>query len=127
MKHKETIETGCQSAAAGGFTAICCMPNTNPAIDDASVVRQIIEQSQKVHQGVVDVYPIAAVTKDRKGKELAPILELADAGAVAFTDDGAPVAGTEMMRRALEYSAMIQKPIIQHAERNRHDERRRHE
>ncbi len=92
------------------------MPNTNPAIDDASVVRQIIEQSQKVHHGIVDVYPIAAVTKDRKGKELAPMLELAEAGAVAFTDDGAPVAGSEMMRRALEYAAMIGKPIIQHAE-----------
>ncbi len=116
FEHKETIETGCRSAAAGGFTAVCCMPNTNPAIDDASVVRQIIEQSQKVHHGIVDVYPIAAVTIDRKGKELAPMLELAEAGAVAFTDDGAPVGGSEMMRRALEYAAMIGKPIIQHAE-----------
>ncbi len=116
FEHKETIETGCHSAAAGGFTAVCCMPNTQPAIDDPSIIRMIIERAKKVHQGVVDVYPVAAVTKDRNGKLLAPMIELAGAGAVAFTDDGAPVADAEVMRRALEYAGMLRKTVIQHAE-----------
>ncbi|MBI1802909.1 MAG: dihydroorotase [Ignavibacteriae bacterium] len=115
-EYKETIETGCRAAASGGFTAVCCMPNTNPAIDDASVVKNILERARSVLGGIVDVYPIAAVTKGREGKELAPMMELADAGAVGFTDDGAPVEQAEIMRRALEYASMIGKPIIQHAE-----------
>lgn len=116
FEHKETIETGCHAAIAGGFTSVCCMPNTNPAIDEASIVRYIIERGRSVHGGIIDVYPIAAVTKGREGKLLAPMIELAEAGAVGFTDDGAPVADAEMMRRALEYSGMLGKPIIQHAE-----------
>jgi len=116
FEHKETIETGCRAAAAGGFTAVCCMPNTNPPIDDASVVRSIIERARCIDGGIVDVYPIAAVTKGREGHELAPMMELADAGAIAFTDDGAPIESAEIMRRALEYASMIGKPIIQHAE-----------
>ena len=116
FEHKETIETGCRSAAAGGFTAVCCMPNTNPPIDDASVVKDIIEKGKRVSHGVVDIFPVAAATKGREGKELSPMMELAGAGAVAFTDDGAPIEGAEMMRRALEYASMIGKPIIQHAE-----------
>jgi dihydroorotase len=116
FEHKETIESGCAAAAAGGFTAVCCMPNTQPAIDDASVVRMIIARSKAVHGGIVDVYPVGAVTKGREGKELAPMLELAEAGAVAFSDDGAPVADAELMRRALEYSGITGRPVIQHAE-----------
>jgi len=116
FEHKETIETGCLSAAYGGFTAVCCMPNTNPAIDDESVVRYIHEKGKTVCEGVVDVYPIAAATKGREGKELAPMAELAHAGAVGFTDDGAPISSAEVMRRALEYSSMYGLPIIQHAE-----------
>ncbi len=116
FEHKETIETGCASAAAGGFTAVCCMPNTNPAIDDESVVRYIHEKARTVCNGIVDVYPIAAATKGREGKVLAPMAELAHAGAVAFSDDGAPIGSAEMMRRALEYSSMYALPIIQHAE-----------
>lgn len=116
FEHKETIETGLLAAASGGFTAVCCMPNTNPAIDDASVVRRIIERGRSVHGGMIDVYPVAAVSKNREGKELAPMKELAHAGAVAFSDDGAPVLDSELMRRALEYSDMLGKPIIQHAE-----------
>lgn len=116
FEHKETIETGCFAAAAGGFTALCCMPNTNPPIDDAGIAASIIEKSKGVLNGIVDVHPVAAATKRREGKELSPMMELAQAGAVAFTDDGAPILSAEVMRRALEYASMIGKPIIQHAE-----------
>lgn len=116
FEHKETIETGCTSAAAGGFTAVCCMPNTNPAIDDESVVRYVHEKGKAVCNGIVDVFPIAAATKGRQGVELAPMAELAQAGAVGFSDDGSPIASAEIMRRALEYSSMYGVPVIQHAE-----------
>ncbi len=116
FEYKETIYTGCHAAAAGGFTAVCCMPNTKPTIDDESIVRYVKERGRQFHGGVVDVFPVAAITKGREGKELAPMLELSGAGAVAFTDDGAPVENAEIMRRALEYASMIKKPIIQHAE-----------
>jgi dihydroorotase len=116
FEHKETILTGCTSAAAGGFTAVACMPNTNPAIDDESVVRFIQEKAKLALNGLVDVHPVAAVTLGRKGEQLAPIAELARAGAVAFTDDGDPVHDAEIMRRALEYAKMFNKPIIQHAQ-----------
>lgn len=116
FEHKETILTGCTSAAAGGFTAVACMPNTNPAIDDESVIKFIQEKAQKALLGLVDVYPIAAVTLGRKGEQMAPLAELATAGAVAFTDDGDPVHDAEIMRRALEYAKMFNKPIIQHAQ-----------
>jgi len=115
-EHKETIETGCASAAAGGFTAVCCMPNTNPAIDEESVARYVQEEGRRVTGGLVDVYPIAAASKGRKGEELSPMAELAKAGAVAFSDDGAPIANAELMRRIFEYSSMYGLPIIQHAE-----------
>jgi dihydroorotase len=115
-EHKETIETGCASAAEGGFTAVCCMPNTNPAIDDESVARYVREKGKSVCNGLVDVYPIGAATKGRKGEELAPMAELAEAGAVGFSDDGAPIAHAGIMRRALEYSSMYGVPVIQHAE-----------
>jgi dihydroorotase len=114
FEYKETIESGCASAASGGFTAVACMPNTQPAIDDASIVRSIQEKARTA--GIVDVYPVGAVTMGREGKVLSPMLELSEAGAVAFTDDGAPVANAEIMRRALEYAGMIGRPIIQHAE-----------
>jgi dihydroorotase len=115
-EHKETIETGCASAAAGGFTAVCCMPNTNPAIDEESVVRYVQEEGRRVTEGLVDVYPIAAASKGRKGEELSPMAELAKAGAVGFSDDGSPIASAELMRRVLEYSSMYGLPVIQHAE-----------
>ena len=110
-EHKETIETGCASAAAGGFTAVCCMPNTNPAIDDESVARYVHEAGKRVSGGIVDVYPIAAVTKGRKGEELSPMAELVGAGAVGFSDDGSPVEGSEIMRRALEYTRIFSAPV----------------
>ncbi|MBP1656256.1 MAG: Dihydroorotase [Bacteroidetes bacterium] len=116
FEYKETIASGCAAAAAGGFTAVCCMPNTNPPIDDESVIRFIQARAKVALGGLVDVYPVAAVTMARKGEHLAPLAELATAGAVAFSDDGDPVADTELMRRALEYSAMFGKPVIQHAQ-----------
>ncbi len=115
-EHKETIESGCAAAAAGGFTAVCCMPNTNPAIDEESVARYVREKGKQVCDGIVDVYPIAAATKGRQGEELAPMAELVEAGAVGFSDDGSPIASAEMMRRALEYASMFHLPILQHAE-----------
>jgi len=115
-EHKETIQTGCLAAATGGFTAVCCMPNTNPSIDEESVVRYVQEEGKRVTGGLVDVYPIAAATKGRKGEELAPLAELSKAGAVGFSDDGAPIANAELMRRIFEYSSMYKHPIIQHAE-----------
>lgn len=116
FEYKETILTGCTAAAAGGFTGVCCMPNTNPAIDDESVIRTIQSKARAALNGLVDVYPVAAVTAGRKGEHLAPLAELSAAGAVAFTDDGDPVHDAEIMRRALEYSSMFGKPIIQHAQ-----------
>ncbi len=115
-EHKETIETGTLSAAYGGFTAVCCMPNTNPAIDDESIVTFIKTQGKKVHNGIVDVFPIASVSKAREGKTLAPIAELVHAGAVGLSDDGAPVFDAKLMRRALEYANMYNVPVMQHCE-----------
>jgi dihydroorotase len=116
FEHKETIESGTRSAAYGGFTAVCCMPNTNPAIDDESLVSFVRMQGKKVNDGIVDVYPIASVSKGRQGKTLAPIAELVGAGAVGLSDDGAPVFDAKVMRRALEYASMYNVPIMQHCE-----------
>ncbi len=115
-EHKETIETGTRSAAYGGFTAVCCMPNTNPAIDDESLVTFVQMQARRVNNGIVDVFPIASVSKGREGKTLAPIAELVGAGAVGLSDDGAPVFDAKVMRRALEYANMYDVPVMQHCE-----------
>ncbi len=113
FEHKETIESGCNAAAFGGFTAVACMPNTNPPIHTRDVVEFIIERAEST---AVDVYPIACVSKHRKGESLAEMADLAEGGAVAFSDDGDPVQDTGLMRHALEYSAMLSKPIINHEE-----------
>jgi len=115
-EYKETIETGCQAARAGGFTAVCCMPNTNPAIDNEEVVHFIQRKSEFAADGLVDVHIAGAVTKGREGKELSPMAELVDAGVVAFTDDGNTVESAEIMRRGFEYAMMFNVPIIQHCE-----------
>lgn len=116
FEHKETIETGLRSAAEGGFTAVACMPNTNPAIDDESVARYVQEKARQALGGIVDVYPIAAATKGREGAELSPMAELVEAGAVGFSDDGSPIMSANIMRLALQYSSMYGVPVIQHAE-----------
>ncbi len=110
---EETVETGSNSAAAGGFTGVACMPNTNPAIDSAEVVKFVIEKASK---HLVDVYPIAAVTAGRKGENLSPMYELIEAGAVGFSDDGDAVKSASILRTALEYSADFNTPIIEHCE-----------
>ena len=112
-EHKETIITGCEAAAYGGFTAVACMPNTNPPIHTRDVVEFIIERAEKTP---VDVYPIACVSKNRKGESLSEMADLAAGGAVAFSDDGDPVQDSSLMRHALEYSAMLKMPIINHEE-----------
>lgn len=110
----ETIETGTASAAAGGFTSIACIPNTVPPIDTQPTVEFI--QHQAARAGHCNVFVVACVSKNREGKELAEIGQLVEAGAVAFSDDGAPVFNAELMRRALEYCTMFDKPILNHAE-----------
>ena len=113
FEHKETIETGCRAAAFGGFTAVACMPNTEPPIHTRDVVEFIIERAERTP---VDVHPIACVSKLRAGKELTEMADLADGGAVGFSDDGSPVQDSGLMRRALEYSSTIDRPIINHME-----------
>lgn len=110
---EETLETGSLTAANGGFTGVACMPNTEPPIDTQEVVSFICEDSKDY---LVDVHPVAAITKARAGKELAPIAEMVEAGAVAISDDGSPVMNAEIMRRALEYSKMFGIPILGHEE-----------
>ncbi len=113
QEHKETIATGARAAAAGGFTTVACMPNTEPPIHTRDVVEFILERAADTP---VDVHPIATVSKKRAGTELAELGDMADGGAVAFSDDGAPVQHAGLMRRALEYSAMLDRPIINHME-----------
>ena len=114
QEHKETIATGTAAAAVGGFTAVACMPNTVPVNDNASVTRAILEKAAA--EGAVRVYPIGAVSKGSKGETLAEIAELRDAGCVALSDDGKPVATGLLMRRALEYAGMYDLLVIDHCE-----------
>jgi dihydroorotase len=113
FEHKETLMTGASAAAAGGFTAVACMPNTSPAIDSADTALFIAARSEHFP---VAVHPIGAVTKKREGRELAPMAELARAGVVGFSDDGNPVSNPALLRTALEYASMFDLPLIQHAE-----------
>jgi dihydroorotase len=111
---EETIESGSRAAARGGFTTVCCMPNTDPPIDDPSLVKFIYEQAKS--KGVVEVLPVATITKNREGEELSPMGRLKEAGAIAFSDDGSWVTNSALMRRALEYVKMLSLPIISHCE-----------
>lgn len=113
FEHKETIATGCAAAAFGGFTAVACMPNTNPALHTRDVVEFIVDRARTLP---VDVHPIACVSKERAGKELTEMGDLVEGGAVAFSDDGSPVQNSGLMRRALEYASMLDRPIINHME-----------
>ena len=111
---KETIATGTAAAAAGGFTTVCCMPNTLPVLDTAPVLESLARTVTA--QGIVRVHPIAAITREQAGRELVEMAELTEAGAVGFSDDGACLTDSGVMRRALEYSLLVRRPIIQHAE-----------
>lgn len=110
---EETVITGCNSAAAGGFTGVACMPNTEPAIDTAELVKFIKEQASK---HLVDVHPVAAASVGRKGEIISPMAELVDAGAVAFSDDGVAIKNSSVLRRAFEYANMFNASIIEHCE-----------
>lgn len=114
QEHKETIATGTAAAVAGGFTAVACMPNTDPVNDSASVTEFIVKRAQAA--GLARVYPIGAVSLKSEGQQLAEIAELRTAGCVALSDDGRPVLTALLMRRALEYAGMFDMPILDHCE-----------
>ena len=110
---KETLESGSLAALSGGFTRVCAMPNTNPSIDSPESVNFIIEKSKDLP---VHIHPIGAVTKGQKGKEISEMALMNQAGAIAFSDDGLPIQNGLVMRKALEYSKMLNVPVINHAE-----------
>ena len=114
FEYKETITSGCQSAAAGGFTSVAVMPNTNPVNDTRAVTEHILSLART--EDIINVYPIAAITQKLEGERLSEMADLKDAGAIAFSDDGRPVMNNELMRRAFEYSKMFKLPLIQHSE-----------
>jgi dihydroorotase len=114
IEHSETIETGARAAAAGGFTSICCMPNTLPVNDNATVTSYIIERAR--HHAVVNVFPIGAITKNSAGEELAAIGSMKHAGIVAISDDGRPVMNARVMRRAMQMARSFELPVIDHCE-----------
>lgn len=114
QEYKEDIRSGTQAAAAGGFTTVCCMPNTRPVNDNETVTQYILEKAKK--EGCVHVLPAGAITKGSKGEELAEIGKLKEAGCVALTDDGWPVMNSEMMRRSLEYAKTFNLVVMPHCE-----------
>ena len=114
FEYKETIRTGCEAAAAGGFTSVVCMPNTNPINDNASVTEYILLKART--EGIVNVFPIGAITKGEKGETLAEIGEMWEAGCVGISDDGHSVMNSRVMRHAMEYVKAFGIPVISHAE-----------
>jgi dihydroorotase len=113
-ERKETIRTGAQAAAAGGFTSVCAMPNTDPPIDDPAAVGFVAAEGRRA--GAARVYPVGAISVGQRGERLAEIGELVDAGAVAITDDGRPVMDSGLMRMALEYAQTFDIPVADHPE-----------
>ena len=120
QEYKEDIASGVSAAANGGFTGIAAMPNTDPVVDSADVVKYVLDRARQAPNdsqgGLVNVYQIAAITESRKGEHLSEMKDLVEAGAIAFSDDGNSVMNSQTMRLALEYSSMLGKPIIQHCE-----------
>lgn len=114
LTHKETIATGVAAAVAGGFTAVACMPNTEPALDSATIVADVLRRAEAA--GLARVYPIGALTKARAGVELAPYHLLADAGCVAFSDDGTTVANPLVLRNAARYASDLNSIFVSHCE-----------
>jgi dihydroorotase len=113
-ENEETIASGSAAAVAGGFTSVVCMPNTNPPLDNEAQVEYVYRQAERA--GLCNVYPVGAITKGRAGKELAELGSMVRAGAVGFSDDGCGIANSAVMLRALQYSSMFDKPVIQHCE-----------
>jgi len=114
FEYKETIATGMASAVAGGFTTVCCMPNTNPVNDSQSITEFILRQAKNANKA--RLFPIGAITKGSRGEELAEIGELREAGCVAISDDGLPVMNSLVMRRAMEYAKAFDLPVVDHCE-----------
>ncbi len=114
FEYKEDIESGTRSAAKGGFTSVACMPNTNPVLDNEAMIKYVINKAKS--DGLVNVYPIGAVSKGLKGEELSEIGELKFAGAVALSDDGRPVNNSSLMKKAMQYASMFDITIISHCE-----------
>src|ERR1700737_4187374 len=114
QEHKETIATGTRAAVAGGYTAVCAMANTHPPNDERAVTEMIIAEAAR--NGACGGYLMGAVSKGLRGEELAELADLRAAGCVAVSDDGKPVANAQLMRRALEYGAMLRLPVIAHEE-----------
>jgi dihydroorotase len=114
FEHAETIESGSRAAAAGGFTSICCMPNTAPVNDSATVTNYIRDRARRF--AAVNVFPIGAITKNSAGEELAAIASMKQAGIVAISDDGRPVMNARVARRAMEFARSLQLPYIEHCE-----------
>ena len=110
---KETLQTGSRAALAGGFTRVCIMPNTSPPLDSPESIRFIVEKAEECP---VHIHPIGAVTKGQKGQELTEVQGIISEGAVALSDDGFPISDAQVMRLALEYTSMFDKPVINHAE-----------
>ena len=114
FEDKETISTGTKAAAKGGFTTVCCMPNTNPPLDSQASIDYVKKTAET--EGIVQVLPIGCITKGRQGKELTEMHELAEAGVIGFSDDGEPVASSRIMSLAMDYSKSLGLPIIDHCE-----------
>ncbi len=114
IEYAETIETGARAAAAGGFASVCCMPNTIPVNDNATVTSYIVDRARQ--NAVVNVFPIGAITKGSQGEELAAISSMKNAGIVAISDDGRPVMNARVMRRAMELARSLDIPVIDHCE-----------
>ena len=110
---KETLQTGSRAALAGGFTRVCIMPNTSPPLDSPESIRFVVEKAEECP---VHIHPIGAVTKGQKGQELTEVQAIISEGAVALSDDGLPISDAQVMRLALEYTSMFDKPVINHAE-----------
>ena len=110
---KETLQTGSRAALAGGFTRVCIMPNTSPPLDSPELIRFVVEKAEECP---VHIHPIGAVTKGQKGQELTEVQAMFSEGAVAVSDDGLPITDAQVMRLALEYTSMFDKPVINHAE-----------
>ncbi len=113
-EEEETIDSGAAAAIAGGFTTVCCMPNTKPALDNEGMIEFVLQESERVK--LANVLPIGAITKGREGKELAEIGSMHERGAIAFSDDGVGVADASIMRKALQYAKMFDALIMQHCE-----------
>src|ERR1700740_776894 len=114
QENSETIETGSHAAARGGFTAICCMPNTRPVNDNASITRFIVDRAKAF--GHVRVWPIGAASVGSKGEAISEIAAMRDAGIVAVSDDGKPIATAKLARQIMDYCRSLDLPVIEHAE-----------